>query len=252
MLAITIEHLLRFFRNVERLLSAAAGDDVVGFLTEAVHGGHHAAGIEFRTQSVHLLAECVARVQALHGESGGQLKKFVRHAAIEGIVLRAEISAPGHVRARLQIQHHIRRHGGMIRTAMFRYNRTKGRVILRFRVRARLVGQIRGLHDHVRFMIAEAAIDGSNEGELVEHRGLLWQILADVRARQFCGDCLEGAANLTRPVHLWIPGVDVRGATGHPQQDHGLVARCGLAFRAQFHQRRQGQAAESREARFQN
>ena len=56
----------------------------------------------------------------------------------------------------------------MIRATMFRHDAAEGREILRLRVRARLIGQIGRLHDHVRLVIAEAAIDRADDGELVE------------------------------------------------------------------------------------
>ena len=39
------------------------------------------------------------------------------------------------------------------------------------------------LHHLVRFVIAVSTVDRSNDGELVEHRGLFRQVLADDRSR---------------------------------------------------------------------
>jgi hypothetical protein len=222
------------------------------FWPKAVHRGHHAAGVEFRAQAVHLPAERLAGVQAVHAESGGQLEEFRGVVAVERIILRAEITTPRDVRARFHVQHDVGRHRRMIRAAMLRHDASKGGKMLRLRVRARLIGQIRGLHDHVRLVIAEAAIDGADERELVEHRRLLRQKFADAHAGQLGLDRLERPAVLDGTIWLRIPSVNVRGTAGHPQQDHRFVALRGLTFRTQLHQAGQSERTESCEARFQN
>ena len=95
-------------------------------------------------------------------------------------------------------------------------------------------------------------IDGPYERELVEHRGLLGQILADVGTGQLRGYRLERPPDFRWPVGFRIPGIDLRWTAGHPQQDHGLVSLGDLAFRAKSRQRRQSEPAETCEARFQN
>ena len=139
---------------------------------------------------------------------------------------------------------------GLFGTMVFGDERTDRRIEVAVGIRARLGGAVRGLHHHVRLVIALPAIDRADERELIEHRRLLRQILANVDAGQLGRDVLERPANLARHRGLHVPGVDVRWAARHPQQNHRLVPRVRL--RAQTQQPRQTQSGQAGKARFQH
>ena len=110
----------------------------------------------------------------------------------------------------------------MIWTTILGDHGAKGRIKMPFGIDAWCGSTIGRLHHHVRLMIAVPAIDGTNEREFIEHGCLFRQELADMGARQLRGDGLEGATNFNRHVRLWVPGIDLRGAAGHPEKDDRL------------------------------
>ena len=87
--------------------------------------------------------------------------------------------------------------------------------------------QVGRLEDLVRLVVAVPAVHRADDRELVEHRRLLRQVLAERDAGQPGGDDAEGAAVLERAVGLGVPGVDLAGAAGHPEQDDALFPRIG-------------------------
>ena len=103
--------------------------------------------------------------------------------AQERIVLFAQISSPGHVRARFHVEHDARRHRRIGPAAMPGDDRGDGRIFVPFRIHPRLGFEIAGLKNLVRLMIAVPRVDRADDGQLVHHRRLLGQILAQPHAR---------------------------------------------------------------------
>ena len=145
----------------------------------------------------------------------------------ERVVLLAQVAGEGEVRARLH-ERHIGRHGRVVRPAILAIDRADRRdtCALRGLVRGSAV-EVAGLEDLVRLVVAVAGIDRANDRELVEHRRLLGQVLAEEHAGQPGGDDAERAAVLQRPVGLGVPGVDVARPAGHPEQDDALAPASG-------------------------
>ena len=107
-----------------------------------------------------------------------------------------------------------------------------------------------GLEGHVGFVVALVSIHRPHHGELVEHRRLLGQEIADEDTRLSGLDHAKGAAVVERAFGLRIPRINVAGSPAHPQQDHGLAAGhlpTGLGgmgtFGQQAGQRQAGQAS---------
>ena len=112
--------------------------------------------------------------------------------------------------------------------------------------------RLAGLEDLVRLVVAVPGVHRADDRELVEHRRLLRQVLAEQDAGQPGGDDAERAAVLERAVGLGVPGVDLAGAAGHPEQDDGLAspdrpARLGGAGPV-AEQVRQAQPGQARQA----
>ena len=132
----------------------------------------------------------------------------------------------------------------------------EARIHLRLGIGARLGEDVGGLHHHVRLVIAAAAVHRADDGELVHHRGLLGQVLAEVNARKLCGNGFERPAITGRRVGLRIPHVHVAGTAGHPEENDRFVAAhratgCG-GLRTDAEQVRQRQPAEARETGLQH
>ena len=75
------------------------------------------------------------------------------------------------------------------------------------------------------------------------------QVLTNLHTRQFCGTNAKRSAILKGPIWLGIPGVDMAGATGHPEQDHALAASQRLpgsgGFGTDPHELRQREACHA-------
>ena len=72
-------------------------------------------------------------------------------------------------------------------------------------------------------MVAVAGVDRADDREVVEQGGLFRQMLADPDSRQPRRNCGKRPAILWRPLGLHVPGIDVAGTAGHPQQDDALA-----------------------------
>src|SRR5436190_22536431 len=126
----------------------------------------------------------------------------------------------------------------MIGPMMFGNDRGQRRVLFSFRICAAFGRQVAGLKNLIWFVIAVPRIDRANDRELVEHRRLFRQMLADDHSRQLGLRDAEGAAIVLGTLWLTVPGVDVAWTAGHPEQDATLRLR-GLTAR-----RQSGAAAE--------
>src|SRR5262245_4849730 len=78
-------------------------------------------------------------------------------------------------------------------------------------------------------MVGTPRIDTAEDREAVHHRRLLRQMFADDQPWNARADDAERPAVLRRPVRLGVPGVDVAGAAGHPEQDDALSLARGLS-----------------------
>lgn len=76
-----------------------------------------------------------------------------------------------------------------------------------------------GLHNLIRFVIALTTIDRSNDRKLVQHRGLLGQVLANEFTGDGGSDRLKRTTIDQRTIGFHIPGVDMTRPACHPQQD---------------------------------
>ena len=135
-------------------------------------------------------------------------------------------------------------------------HRADGRIHVALPIDPRLGLQVCRLQHLVRLVIALAGIDGADERELVEHRGLLRQMLADDDARQLRLRDAERTAVFERLIGLRVPGVDVARPAGHPQENDALAAgrqRVRLSRLAAGPQQvRKRQPGQPRQARFEH
>ena len=185
-------------------------------------------------------------------QAARQLEERAGLVAQERIVLLAQVSAPGDVRARLHVEHDAGRHGRIGGAAMLGDDRGDRRIFFGFVVDARLGVQVGGLKNLVRLVIARARVDRADDRELVHHRRLLGQIFAQKHARQLAANRGKRAADLLGHVGLNVPGVDVARSAGHPEQDHALAVRQRLsslgrpaAKSQQIAQRQAGKACQA-------
>ena len=140
----------------------------------------------------------------------------------------------------------------MIGAVHFRNDGSDRGVLLGLGILARFRFEIGGLKYGVRFMIAAAGIYRANDGELVHHGSLLGQVLAELDAWQFCRDHTKRTTVNQRSVGFGIPGIDMTGSAGHPQQDDTLARSdrfprfgSGCTRLQQSRQRQTGQTGKS-------
>jgi len=110
----------------------------------------------------------------------------------------------------------------MVGAAHLGDDRPDGGVVVAVAVDAGGRLDVAGLKDLVRLVVAVARVDRAEDRQLVEERRLLGQVLADEGARQARGDYAERTAVLVGAVGLGVPGIDVAGPAGHPEEDDAL------------------------------
>ena len=98
------------------------------------------------------------------------------------------------------------------------------RIHLGFGIGAGFGRHVPRLHDGVGFVVAAATVDRADNRHLIEHRRLFGQVLAELDAGQFRIDRGKGAPVGVGAGRFGIPGIDVAGATGHPEQDHAFAS----------------------------
>ena len=174
---------------------------------------------------------------------------------MNGSYLLAQVTGVRDVRARLH-ERGIGRHAVAIRAVMFGDDRADRRIHVALPIDPRLGLQVRRLENLVGFMIAVAGIDAADDRELVQHRRLLRQMLADHHARQLRLRHAEGPAIFERLIRLRVPRIDVARPARHPEKNDALAARRGASCLSRLaagpQQIGKRQPGQSRQAGFQH
>ena len=241
-LAILLDRRRIFLGQVKRVASTPAQQHVDRLGPVGVNRVERPSLVNITTQAVKSFHELLAIANSTHADTLGKLeqvrpghlpgvhsrlvvyRQLARLVGNERIVLLAQPAADGRVPG-VSPKRDVGGHPRIVGTTVFCDERTDGRIHPAILVPTRSRGAMAGLERHVRFVVALVCIHGPHHRELVEHRGLLGQAVADEDARLGRLDHAEGTPVVERPLRLRVPGVDVAGATTHPQQDHRLAAR---------------------------
>jgi len=213
----------RFEREVEGFAGGIATDEFDGLLPELVGGYHEACAVDIAADAVEVLEEGATIVNAVEAEAFGELEDAIDVIGDEGIVFFAEPTSPGEVGGGFH-GGDIGGDAGTLGAAEFSNDGGDGRVHVSERIDAGFGLPVPRLHDHVGFVVAFASINGTDEGEMVEHRGLFGEMLRDGDAGEGGGNRLEGAADFLRGVGFDIPHIDMAGTAGEPKEDDAAVA----------------------------
>ncbi len=269
-LAVSLADPLRLLRQVEGISGPAADQQVDRLLPVMVHRLDGRGAIDLAAQAVEVRKQRPAVVQPTVRQSrrqpeevglgrpagvladvriDGQLRRTVGD---ERVVPLTQVSGVGDVASR-GLERHVGRHAGAIGAVVLGHDRADRRIHLAVGVDPRSGGEMAGLEDLVRLVVAFASVHRSDDREPVEHRRLLRQVLAELDAGELRRDHAERSPVLERPAGLRVPGIDLARSAGHPEQDHGLIAAdrpARLGRPGPFaEQARQAQPGQTRQAR---
>ncbi len=247
-LAVAVADGLGLLGEVERLAGAATEEKLDGLAVVDVQGVELAGTFQLAAEAVEVAEQGAAVEEAVLREAGRQAEEVAGGFAAgidadvginrepgsvvgdEGVVAAAEVTGVGEVGTG-GLKGDVRGHARSVGPAVLGDDGADGGVLVALGIDAGGGESVAGLEGLVGLVIAAGGIDGAEDRELVEHGRLLRQVLADDHAGDLRLDDAEGAAVLDGSVGLGVPGVDLTGAAGHPEEDDGLVVRAeGLAF----------------------